>query len=43
MKVKTADLIGLAGMAMASNAMFAAVTVAFVTLGRWLGMQEEDD
>ena len=36
-------LIGLAGMAMARNTLFAAATVAFVTLGRWLGMKEEDD
>ena len=36
-------LIGLAGMALARNTLFAAATVAFVTLGRWLGMKEEDD
>ena len=36
-------LIGLAGMAMARNTLFAAATVAFVTLGRWLGMKEEDE
>ena len=36
-------LIGLAGVVMARNALFAAATVAFVTLGRWLGMREEDD
>ena len=36
-------LIGLAGVVMARNALFAAATAAFVTLGRWLGMKEEDD
>ena len=36
-------LIGLAGMVMTRNTLFAAATVAFVTLGRWLGMKEEDD
>ena len=36
-------LIGLAGVAMARNTLFAAVMVAFVTLGRWLGMKEEDE
>ena len=36
-------LIGLAGMVMARNTLFAAATVAFVTLGRWLGMKEEDE
>ena len=36
-------LIGLAGMALARNTLFAAATVAFVTLGRWLGMKEEDE
>ena len=36
-------LIALAGVVLARNALFAAVTVAFVTLGRWLGMKEEDD
>ena len=36
-------LIALAGVALARNALFAAATVAFVTLGRWLGMKEEDD
>ena len=36
-------LIGLAGVVMARNALFAAATMAFVTLGRWLGMKEEDD
>ena len=36
-------LIGLAGVVMARNALFAAATVAFVTLGRWLGMKEEDE
>ena len=36
-------LIGLAGVALARNALFAAAMAAFVTLGRWLGMREEDD
>ena len=36
-------LIGLAGVVMARNALFAAATGAFVTLGRWLGMKEEDE
>ena len=36
-------LIGLAGVVMARNALFASVMVAFVTLGRWLGMREEDE
>ena len=27
----------------ARNTLFAAAMVAFVTLGRWLGMKEEDD
>ena len=36
-------LIGLAGVVMARNALFAAAMVAFVTLGRWLGMKEEDE
>ena len=36
-------LIGLAGMVMARNTLFAAATVVFVTLGRWLGMKEEDE
>ena len=36
-------LIGLAGVALVRNTLFAAATVAFVTLGRWLGMKEEDD
>ena len=36
-------LIGLAGMVTARNTLFAAATAAFVTLGRWLGMKEEDD
>lgn len=36
-------LIGLAGVAMARNTLFAAVMMAFVTLGRWLGMKEEDE
>ena len=36
-------LIGLAAVALIRNTLFAAATVAFVTLGRWLGMREEDD
>ena len=36
-------LIALAGIALARNTLFAAATVAFVTLGRWLGMKEEDE
>ena len=36
-------LIGLVGMAMARNTLFAAAMVALVTLGRWLGMREEDE
>ena len=36
-------LIALAGVVLARNALFAAATVAFVTLGRWLGMREGDD
>ena len=36
-------LIGLAGVAMARNTLFAAAMVALVTLGRWLGMKEEDE
>ena len=36
-------LIGLAGVALARNTLFATAMVAFVTLGRWLGMKEEDD
>ena len=36
-------LIGLAGMALARNTLFAAAMAVFVTLGRWLGMREEDD
>ena len=36
-------LIALAGVVLARNALFAAAMVAFVTLGRWLGMREEDD
>ena len=36
-------LIGLAGMALARNTLFAAATAVFVTLGRWLGMREEDE
>lgn len=36
-------LIGLAGVVMARNALFAAAMAVFVTLGRWLGMREEDE
>ena len=36
-------LIGLAGVALARKTLFAAAMVAFVTLGRWLGMREEDE
>lgn len=36
-------LIGLAGVVMARNTLFAAAMVALVTLGRWLGMKEEDE
>ena len=36
-------LIGLAWAAMARNTLFAAAMGAFVTLGRWLGMKEEDE
>ena len=36
-------LIALAGVVMARNTLFAAATVAFVMLGRWLGMREEDE
>ncbi len=36
-------LIGLAGVVMARNTLFAAAMVALVTLGRWLGMREEDE
>ena len=36
-------LLGLAGMVLARNTLFAAATVAFVTLGRWLGMKLEDE
>ena len=36
-------LIGLAAVVLARNTLFAAATVAFVTLGRWLGMKEEDE
>ena len=36
-------LIGLAGMVLARKTLFAAATAAFVTLGRWLGMREEDE
>ena len=36
-------LLGLAGVVMARSALFATVMVVFVTLGRWLGMREEDE
>lgn len=36
-------LLGLAGMVMARNTLLAAATAVFVTLGRWLGMKEEDE
>ena len=36
-------LIGLAGVALARKTLFAAAMAAFVTLGRWLGMREEDE
>ena len=36
-------LLALAAAVMARNTLFAAATVVFVTLGRWLGMQEEDE
>ena len=36
-------LIGLAAVVLVRNTLFAAAMVAFVTLGRWLGMREEDD
>ena len=36
-------LIALAGVVMARNTLLAAAMVAFVTLGRWLGMKEEDE
>ena len=36
-------LVGLAGMVMARNTLFATATAVFVTLGRWLGMREEDE
>ena len=36
-------LTALAAMAAARNTLFAAVMVAFVSLGRWLGMREEDE
>ena len=36
-------LIGLAAVVLVRNTLFAAATVAFVTLGRWLGMREEDE
>lgn len=36
-------LVGMAGVIMARNTLFAAAMMAFVTLGRWLGMKEEDE
>ena len=36
-------LLGLAGVVMVRNALLAAAMVALVTLGRWLGMREEDE
>ena len=36
-------LIGLAGIVMTRNTLFAAATAVFVTVGRWLGMREEDE
>ena len=36
-------LIGLAGVVLVRNTLFAAATAVFVTLGRWLGMREEDE
>ena len=36
-------LLGLAGVAMARNTLFAAAMVALVTMGRWLGMNLEDE
>ena len=36
-------LIGLAAVVLVRNALFAAAMVAFVTLGRWLGMREDDE
>lgn len=36
-------LIGLAAVVLVRNTLFAAATVAFVTLGRWLGMKLEDE
>ena len=36
-------LIGLAAVVLLRNTLFAAATAAFVTLGRWLGMREEDE
>ena len=36
-------LIGLAAVVLVRNVLFAAAMVAFVTLGRWLGMREEDE
>lgn len=36
-------LICSAGVVMARNALFAAAMAVFVTLGRWLGMREEDE
>ena len=36
-------LVGLAGVALARKTLFAAAMAAFVMLGRWLGMREEDE
>ena len=36
-------LTALAGVVLARNTLLAAAMVAFVTLGRWLGMREEDE
>lgn len=36
-------LTALAAMVAARNTLFAAATAAFVKLGRWLGMREEDE
>lgn len=36
-------LLGLAGVVLVRNTLFAAAMLAFVTLGRWLGMKEEDE
>lgn len=36
-------LTALAGVVMARNTLLAAMMAAFVTLGRWLGMKEEDE